>query len=703
MEMKRKKNGDNFSEQESKLLDLLPKKDEHDVGDLSEALGVSSEEIIRIAASLEGGGYRITYDGARNVIRLVGENENGEIKYPDIGKVLNHFKVAFITDTRMGAKQEQMSLLNGVYRLFARLGVSFVVHAGNVVVGKPDSGKPLNSISHDTFLRSSEEQRDFVLKHFPRLGKKIKTYMVAGRRDLTFRGRQAYSIIQDICRRRKDLVYWGDKERTFEVRGLKFKVINPYDDNGPMGKSYGVQQIAKSIDNPDNPHPDILVVAGMHRFGLIPDYWNDGRGDVYFIASMHAQMARQRNKRAPVRPDIGVLILDIDFNEIDDKGRPKIIPTGYNLNPYADYSETEHLEPYPESPDGDLSPDESKILERIHESEFGVTIGALSRHLKSNRKKIEKSIKHLKELGHPIEVPEDIKRVIIKRVLREKFPTTEIEIVREVEFGDLSDTHLTSTHQQIGLLRRTYVTFGERSIKVVFHAGDVSDGPPSSGYRGHGRDVVLGNSDDILDYMVSKYPRVGISGERSPSTTHMIGGNHDAWWITAGGLDVIKAFASRRRDIKYLGSEYGSVVIDGMYHYLLHPRGGAGDTISQKIEKFMDRARNLRSKGRGYPRVFSLGNWHRAFVMFDQDILGFLVPCLKSEDSFHTTLALVPKLGFWITKVGLDKAENIISFSPEYFGFTEEDIDPGDYEDIHKHETVRARRKRREAKKLIRP
>jgi ribosomal protein L27 len=684
-----------FTEHETRLLNLLPKKHEHDVGDLAEALKVSSEEIIRIAHALSTRGYRITYDGARNVIRLVGENENGGVKHPDISEVLNRFSIGVIAEPRIGAKQEQMALLDGVYKEFEHRGVSFVICAGNVTVGKPDNGSTLISTRPDTFLFTPQEQRDFVVKHFPKAGKKIKTYFIAGRRDLTFRGKQGYSIVQDICQRRPDFVYWGDKTRAFDVRGLKMRVMNPYDDNGPDGKTYGVQQIANSLDDP---HPDILLVAGMHRFGLLPDYWNDGWGYVCMIPSLHSQMTRQSNKRAPVRPDIGAVIIHIDFNKLDANGKPEVLFEGINLNPYADYSGSEHFEPYPEHDANNLAEEESKILAWLHAaSEFGLTIGEVSRRLKKNRKSVESIIAHLQELGYPISIPEDIKRLILKQKIRETFPTTNIEIAKEVEVGAVSDTHLTGNHQQIGLLRRAYDTFGERGIELVFHGGDLYDGGPSVGYRGHSIDMVGNDIHKLRDYVVARYPSIAIrkEGEKArKGKTVGIGGNHDGWIVSHGGLDFVEAVSKERRDFEYLGSEFGYYLYKDIFFYLLHPRGGSGDTRSRKLEMFIKKARNRIGKGKGHPRVMLLGNWHQAIAFFDRDILGFLLPCMKSEDSFHTTLGLVPQLGFWIIRIGLDKDNNIVNYIPEYFGFSEKDIDPWDYTDFHRWEIKQAKAER---------
>lgn len=681
-----------FSESELKLLNLLSKQDEYDVDALAEALDVSSEEVIHIAKSLFDKGYRIKNDQARGVLRLFADGENGEIKYPDVSETVDHFRIGVLAETRVGSKQQQPRLMKGAYEhIFAHLGVAFIMLIGNVFAGKPDTGSSRMPIRPDLFLFSAEEQRDFALEHFPVAGKKIKTYMLAGTRDLTFFGKHAYSIVKDLCERRADFVYAGSQTGTFFVRGLRIIVKNPYDDRGPQGKTYGVQKIADSLSDP---HPDILLVAGMHRYGWVADYWNDGFGFVGMVPSMHTQMTRQITKAAPVSPDVGVAVLDINFNEKDVKGRPKINYIGYNLNPYADYSNVGHLESHPQYNEGDLSEEEKKILKHIHEaSEFGITVGEISRRLKLNRKKVEAAVERFQGLGHSISIPADIKRVVMKQELRKIFPAIEIAVERETSVGMVSDTHLTSTHQQIKLLERAYVRFSERKIKHILHFGDVSEGAPSVGYRGHARDVEGGNIDRLLDYVVDGYPSIRFfdaSGTEIKGMTHAIDGNHDWWIVAQGGLGFVRALAKERQDINYLGSQHGAVIIDDVYYYLVHPRGGSGDTLSRKLEKHIKAARNRVSKGKGYPRVFGLGNWHLNMAFFDRETLGFLVPCMKSEDEFHATLALVPKLGFWIVTLGIDSKRNILSFNPEYFGFTEEDIDPNDYLDIHKWEIEQA-------------
>ena len=684
-------NGKRLSSDESKLLGLLSKHSEPEVSFLAKSLDVSSEDVIILGDSLSKKGYKIAYDKPNETIRLLTEAEEFGTTHIDISEALDHFRIGVIAETRIGSIQQQMCLLRGVYEnIFKQLGTTFNVVVGNLLVGKPDKGSARASVRQDVYLRTPNEQRNFVVEQFPTSGKGVKTYIISGRCDLTF-NEKGYSIIQDICQRRDDFVYCGDQGHIFDIKGTEVMAMNPYQDNGPDGKSYGPEKIARSLYK----HPDILLVAGMHRAGLAPDYWNDGKGDLVMIPSMHTQMARQRNKQAPVHPDIGVCVIDIDLKQKDKNGRPKVSYRFINLNPYADYSQTEHLEPYPSFNKKELSSDEKEILKWLNNaSSFGLSIGEMSRKRRQlSRQRIEEAISRLKELGYPIDLPGDKKRVYLQQSRRTNFSSAQFPRPEKTSALLVSDSHLTSKHQQVGILHKAYKIASERGIRHAFNGGDVHDGPAFGGYKGHDKDVTTPDPWEQLDYARDRYPHLEVNGECSCGEgcgcgkTYMIDGNHDGWQQQ---FDFVKELCDKRDDLEFLGSQYGHRIVEGVYYYVIHPRGGSGDSLSRKLEKHINQIRNRTSKGKGYPRVAILGNWHISFAMFDRDILGFLVPCMKDEDEFHATLALVPKIGFWLSHIEVDENGNIFSFTPEYFGFSEDEIDPIDYLDFHKWLIMRA-------------
>ena len=124
-----------------------------------------------------------------------------------------------------------------------------------------------------------------------------------------------------------------------------------------------------------------------------------------------------------------------------------------------------------------------------------------------------------------------------------------------VRLGVVSDTHLGSQYQALAELEAVYDEFACRGVSAVMHAGDVFAGVGM--YRGQETDELLPAVDTYsrqVDYAEAEYPA------RDGITTYMIAGNHDLDGAFSRSLSSpVRALASRRRDITYLGDDRASV------------------------------------------------------------------------------------------------------------------------------------------------
>src|SRR5438105_4177867 len=88
-------------------------------------------------------------------------------------------KVAIISDTHLGSKQQQLSYLREFAAYARKLRVDAVLHCGDVVDGPPQMHP---GHLHNIFLQTYEAQRSYAIEHLPDFGK-IPVYVISGNHD----------------------------------------------------------------------------------------------------------------------------------------------------------------------------------------------------------------------------------------------------------------------------------------------------------------------------------------------------------------------------------------------------------------------------------------------------------------------------------------------------------------------------------------
>ncbi len=677
---------DGLPEKARQLLIFL-KKEKNSINELSKALDLSSQAVRDLAEDLSTKGYdiRVGRNGKDQKRVSRGEDQiltlvrSGEDVFQDalpISVVNKKYKIGLISEIRMGAKQSQISLLHWIYKeVFEREGVDFAVVAGGLVVGKTTP-----TLAPDVIKSDPNELVAYVVNHFPK-SNKFKTYVVSGRSELSWKDKDGFDIATAICEKREDLFKAGDLERTFDVKGVRVKVMSPFDDNAPQGVSYGPQKIADNLR--DDPMPQILVIGGIHRRSRIP-----GRNGmcVETVPSLHTQMRRQARKG--VAPRVGYTILELKFNSdwsFDPAAglRASLNSLDAYVNPQDCYGVDFSL--------ADKLDDVSKKVLQWFAREPILSEGELSRRLGQSKESVRKVIAALSACGYNIPFKSDTKRYEFEMKEKEKFLPSPMKYEEVYQFktkeAEVSDTHLGSKHDLPEVFQRAYKDAAELGVRRVFNPGDVTDGPGSTGYRGHQNDVKFAGLDDLEDYAVSKWPRVRIKvdpnrpimvtklvyNEEGKFTyqeelikegevwlqTDAIDGNHDEWTYRQNGHSIVRALAARLPEhIRYLGLLQGAAAVDGIYHRVIHPRGGGGYTLSFRLEKHMAA---VRQRGEtNLPTVVYLGHWHTAYLLFDQR-LGMVVPCIKDEDEFHVVLALLPFVGMFVTEVYTNQKGDVMT------------------------------------------
>lgn len=122
-----------------------------------------------------------------------------------------------------------------------------------------------------------------------------------------------------------------------------------------------------------------------------------------------------------------------------------------------------------------------------------------------------------------------------------------------------------------------YHIFKKEGVKIIIHAGDISDG--YGVYRGQEFEVKCPGQDEQVEYVVKNYPKIkGLD-------TFFITGNHDLRMYEKGGIDIGHSISQQRKDLHYLGQVTAKVIMaDDTTMEILHPDGSCSMALSYKAQ-----------------------------------------------------------------------------------------------------------------------
>jgi hypothetical protein len=462
-----------------------------------------------------------------------------------------------------------------------------------------------------------------------------------------------------------------------------------------------LQKIVDRISDKKPPH--IIVMGSMHKRSELPDY-GENAAYVYTLPSLHTQMRRQLRKG--VRPRLGCLILELEFEKDWSFDKNKGLRAHHvNLDACArDNDCFAGVEDFAHIP---MSQRTRQVLKWFI-NERVIAQGDLSRRLNKSKEFVHRVIALLAKKLKVKEIPlaKESKRYEFPKFEKASFkplPLKYEEVFRLLtKEGGCACTHYSSRHDMTDAVKLAFQDAAAVGVRRMFHAGDVHEGPGATGYRGHQNDAKFPDTDSMEDYSVSRWPRVKIKADAKkpimqtkmnidaegrpiyeevyPKDSELwlqtdgIDGNHDCWAKQQIGHRPVRTLALRIPELfRYLGPNDGSISMDGavtfegVYNRLTHGDGGLGYTLSTKLQKHIGSHRR-RGAGKGMPTVLWLGNWHVAYLLFE-DELGVLLPCFKSEDEFHLRKDLVSWVGLYVVELYGDNQGNLTRVVSDYLNY----------------------------------
>lgn len=248
-----------------------------------------------------------------------------------------------------------------------------------------------------------------------------------------------------------------------------------------------------------------------------------------------------------------------------------------------------------------------------------------------------------------------------RRDVERQAPVPRSNVVQEVTFGALADSHLGSNYERLDILESLYDIYTERNIERVFHAGNYIDGESSV----NSDDIHVHGIDGQANYFVSCYPnRPGVT------TYYISGDDHEAWFKSIDMGQHVEDIARRqgRTDLKYLGHMEADVpLIEGSERVIrvLHAGGGSSYALTYTSQKIIDGYDDFEK-----PDILLIGHYHKASYLPNyRGVAIWSLGCQQEQTPFMRKKRLHADLGGWIITVGLNEEDQIVRVSSEFFSY----------------------------------
>jgi len=633
------------------LLELI-KKERH-ISLVSEFLELTDFEVLGLVHDLIDSGLNIIvkqYDDGFHLLNQGDKVDKDISQYAFETDESNEFSFVAISDTRLGSKSQQLSILNDIYRKAQERGIRNVILCGNISAGL----KPMSD-TESNFIYGTQNQIDYIIANYPRY-EGITTYFISGKLDDKHMDTNNINIGKRISASRPDMIYLGEDVCDITIDRVKMQVMN-----SKLSKTYTVsyrtQQTLDAYRSEDK--PDILLYGGL----LQMEKYNYRDVEVISIPSVCATDKEMKTKR--YANTIGAWYITVKTNQ---KGKLKTISSinsPYYVTDKEDYQRTT-VNVITNSKEPEL-PDNASIEAAMKAFKYvktGMTIDSYMAKFNLSYKEFQGLMYIWEMCGKQIELVPNGSDILLKKNTTKKVShnKTNLEDLTCTELLVVSDTHFGNIHNQLHLLNDLYQEAYNRGIKTVLHVGDLTDGNYPNRPE-NPRQQFLHGFDEQTGYVVDMYPEIdGI-------TTYYVLGSHDETHYKNGQSTVDFWISRCRKDMKFLGQDTGEITINKVKYVLDHPGGGSAQALSYKPQK---RIEILESHNK--PKVLLIGHYHKSYAFLYRNVQCVEVPSLCDKTQFQQKQGIINMVGGYFLKVYSDNKGNIQYFEPEEVSYGHKDF-----------------------------
>lgn len=296
-------NNQNQFNLEKRLLSYLNK--EVTLEYLTKMLNLTEVEVLGLIGKLKRDGYEILELGNNFKIakQITKKNQSIEPFKGDVERV----NLCIVSDTHIGNKKQQITMLNEFYDMCVEKGITTVLHVGDI----SDGTSHREDHVYELFAYGAEEQVDYIVENYPKR-EGIKTYFITGNHDAWY-AKKGVNIGKMIDSRREDMIYLGHQNATIKIKRpngfCNIRMFHPQD-----GSSYAISNSGqKAIDAiRDGNYPDIMLVGHHHK-----QFYMVYRGVHYLEVPCVCELTGfMEGKKIP--NDMGCWFIDMTVNEFGD-------------------------------------------------------------------------------------------------------------------------------------------------------------------------------------------------------------------------------------------------------------------------------------------------------------------------------------------------------------------------------------------------
>ena len=631
------------------LLELI-KKEKH-ISSVSSVLDMTDFELLGLIHDLIEAGYNIIvkqFDDGFHILNQGDTIDDDISTYNFETDSSNEFKFVAISDTRLGSKSQQLSILHDIYRKAQDMGIKNVIVCGNISAGL----KPITDESN--FVYDTQAQIDYIVANYPKY-EGITTYFISGKLDDKHISYNNINLGKRVSDARPDMVYLGEDICNITIDRVKMQVMS-----SKLSKtytsSYRTQQTLDAYRSEDK--PDVLIYGGL----LQMEKYQYRDVKCISVPSVCATDKEMNSKR--YANTIGAWYVSLKTNEKGLIDSLTALDSPYYVTNKEDFKGTTvNIKTGVNKP----SLDEASVNTALRFYNYvknGMTIDTYMSKFHLNYKELQGLLYVWNSCGKDVELIQNGSDIVFKKNSYKKpsYNKTNPDDLICTEILVVSDTHFGNNNQQLHLLNNLYQEAYNRGITTVLHVGDVTDGNYPNRLE-NPRLQFLHGFDEQVGYVVDMYPR--IDGMK----TYYILGSHDESHYKNGQATVEHWLSRCRKDMQFLGQDTGAITIERVKYVLDHPGGGSAQALSYKPQK---RIEILESHNK--PKVLLIGHYHKSYHFVYRNVQCIEVPSLCTKTQFQQKKGLINSVGGYFIKVYSDKKGNIQYFEPEEIAFGTNDF-----------------------------
>lgn len=662
---------------ENEILDILKNKlvKGSSVNTLCEELSITDYDLFGYVKQLKDENINITFSDKGNDISLIINNHPDYTKENEynIEDGNEEIKIGVLSDLRFGSKNEQVAILNDMYRKFAKDGVKYVFITGNLLEGKY-SGNTEHDFGKSLIYNSAEGQCDHLIDFFPKV-EGIQTLFITGDTDHTWN--KELNVGEYIASKREDMTYLGPKSCTVHINKSIIRLENLKKQGEAYTIAYPPQKYSRSLASYED--YDCIFLGGTLTAQDFPKI-RDTR--IFTIPSVVSRTPKMRSKSQ--QNTMGSYEFGLTFGKTGKLKRltsffsPYYVPSTENyltVKP-LDISLSEDLDIIENK--SVIARDEKKLFERFDKiyrlMKKEESFNSLKDRLDMSSNELYGLIDMLQQYGRNIDIV-DIDGELVVRKYFQKRKHYEIKPPKEElhmkQFGVVSDTHYGSIWSQPSMVNTFCYEAYNRGITDMFHIGDISDGDYHSIRPDYVKHVFLYGATAHVDYAAKTLPKYpGMKWK-------VICGSHDeSHSFNYGPFDFgVELEKRRKNDLEYIGQDKGIVYFDKCKIELFHPGGGTSRIFSTKPQNGIDQIPSNTK-----PNLSLRGHYHKVYYMLYRNIHMLLCPCNVDQSRFMMKNEIPNLMGDYFVTIWYDDNGDIQYIETEPMIFDQCDVRERDYE-----------------------